>query len=125
MRILKFLAVGVVGISVNLGVFRTLYISGVPYLAGSVAGFLIAVFVGFILQKYWTFEDRSPGRTRAQFAFYAAVTLGNLALNTGVVYVLVGKLGVHYLLAQAFGAALVAVDSFLVYQTFIFKPRRG
>jgi|SRR3989344_1235406 len=124
MRVLKFLITGMIGISANLGVFHTLYVLGVPYLAGSIVGFLVAMFVGFVLQKYWTFKDRSLERARSQFALYSFTTLGNLALNTSIVYVLIGKLGVYHLLAQAVGAAVVAAGSFFIYQIFIFKPRQ-
>ena len=71
MRVLKYLVTGAIGLSVNLGVFRALYVLGVPYLAGSVAAFLVAMFVGFVLQKYWTFNDRAPERVRTQFMLYA------------------------------------------------------
>lgn len=125
MRVLKFLLTGVIGVSVNLGVFHVLYIFGVPYLAGSAVGFLVAMVIGFVLQKYWTFEDRSHERAHVQFALYTLLALGNLMLNTGIVYVLIGKLGMYYLLAQAVGAAVVAGASFFIYRAFIFKPQQG
>jgi putative flippase GtrA len=120
MRVLKFLATGAIGISVNLLVFHLLHIFGAAYLVGSIAGFLVAVFVGFVLQKYWTFDDRSPERSRTQFVQYVILALFNLVINTGIVYVLIGRLNVYYLAAQAIGAALVAIDSYLFYRFFIF-----
>lgn len=120
-RILKFLVSGGIGISVNLGVFHLLYVSGTPYLLGSAIGFSVAMFVGFILQKYWTFDDRSSQTLRTQFALYATISVGNLALNTGIVYILIGHLETHYLLAQAIGAAVIAVESYLAYHFFIFN----
>lgn len=123
-RIVKFLVAGMIGVSVNLGVFHLLYLAGVPYLAGSAGGFLVAVVVGFVLQKFWTFTNSSHEYTRKQFFWYALLALANLALNTGIVYVLVGKLGFHYLFAQAIGAAVVAVDSFFVYKFFIFVGQK-
>ncbi len=125
MRIIKFLITGAIGISVNLGVFHVLYILGVPYLVGSMTGLLISMGVGFVLQKYWTFEEPSSERARSQFVQYALLALGNLALNTGIVYVLVDKLGMYYLLAQTIGAATIAIDSFFIYRAFIFKPHEG
>lgn len=121
MRIIKFLTTGLIGISVNLGVFHASYLYGIPYLVGSVSGILSSMSVGFVLQKYWTFEDSASKHVHTQFVFYALLAFGNLALNTGIVYVLVDKVGVYYLLAQAIGAAFVAVDSFFMYRTFIFK----
>lgn len=123
MRVLKFFMTGLIGISVNLGVFHVLYVVGVPYLAGSIAGFSVALFIGFVLQKHWTFQDRSQEPVHTQFALYSTLALGNLAFNTGIVYVLIDKLGVYYLFAQTVGAAIIALDSFFVYKFFIFKPQ--
>lgn len=123
MRVLKFLVAGGIGVSVNLGLFHLLYVAGVPYLTGSIVALLVSMVVGFLLQKYWTFEDRMLAGAHVQFLQYAALALGNLALNTAIVYVLIGKLGVFYLLAQAIAAALVATYSFFVYRWFIFGQR--
>lgn len=121
MRVLKFLTVGAIGISVNLGIFHALYVIGVPYLIGSVCGLLVAMVIGFLLQKYWTFENYAFESLRVQFVLYAGLALGNLVLNTGIVYVLVGRLGVFYLSAQAMGALVIAVDSYFMYHFYIFR----
>ena len=127
MRVLKFLISGAIGLGVNLGMFHMLYMLGIPYLAGSAAAFLVAMIVGFILQKYWTFEDRAPERMHAQFALYAMLALANLAVNTLLVYLLVEHAGVHYLVAQTVGAGSVALVSYFAYRLYIFKdaPRGG
>ena len=125
MRIVKFLISGAAGVSVNLAVFHALYTASVPYLVGSAAGVLTSLAVSFLLQKYWTFADRTSGQVHTQFMLYVALGLCNLALNIGIVYVLIGKLGVFYLLAQAISAALIALNSFFMYHAFIFKRHEG
>ncbi len=125
MRVLKFLIAGGIGVSVNLGIFHILYVSGVPYLNGSAIAVSLSMVVSFLLQKNWTFENRTLEGAHTQFIQYAVLALGNLALNTGIVYVLIGKLEMFYLLAQAVAAATVATYSFFIYQLFIFKPRES
>jgi putative flippase GtrA len=120
MRVLKFLITGTVGLIVNLGVFHALYVFGVPYLTGSVTAFFIALAIGFILQKYWTFEDHTSEHVHTQFAFYTVLALGNLTFNTGIVYALVDRFGAHYLVAQTIGAGSVALASYFVYRRYIF-----
>lgn len=120
MRVLKFLLTGTIGLSVNLGTFHTLYVLGVPYLAGSVGAFIVAMCVGFVLQKYWTFEEHTFGRAHTQFMLYVMLTLGNLGVNTLIVYVLVEYTGAHYLVAQTVGAGSVAFVSYFVYRRYIF-----
>ncbi|MCC6290738.1 GtrA family protein [Candidatus Nomurabacteria bacterium] len=121
MRGLKFFLTGLVGLSVNLGVFNLLYLLGLPYLYGSVMSFLVAMVVGFLLQKYWTFEDCSRERAYVQFASYAALTSCNLLLNTFIVYALVDYADVYYLVAQATGAGLLSLLSYFVYRFYIFR----
>ncbi len=121
MRVLKFFLTGMVGLSVNLGVFRALYALRVPYLTGSITAFLAALVVGFVLQKYWTFEERTRERTSAQFILYTALAFTNLAVNTLIVFLLVEYAGVQYLVAQAVGAGSVAFASYFVYERFVFS----
>jgi putative flippase GtrA len=111
---------GAIGLTVNLGIFRALYVLGVPYLIGSIAAFLVALVVGFILQKYWTFEERTNERAHKQFMLYSTLALCNLVVNTLVVYLLVEHALVHYLVAQTVGAGLVAAVSYFVYRLYIF-----
>ena len=120
MRVLRFLIAGIIGLCVNLGIFHTLYVLGVPYLAGSVGAFLTALIVGFVLQKYWTFEEHTHERARKQFVLYSTLALCNLVVNTLVVYLLVEYALVHYLVAQTAGAGLVAAVSYFVYRLYIF-----
>ncbi len=123
MRILKFLLTGSIGLCVNLGMFHLLYVLGMPYLAGSVTAFLVAMFVGFALQKYWTFEDRTLERAHTQLMLYGILALCNLAINTLIVYLLVEYADAHYLVAQVIGAGSVAVTSYFVYRLYIFRTR--
>lgn len=120
MYILKFLIAGVLGLGVNLGTSKVLHMLGVSYLAGSVAAFLVAMLIGFVLQKYWTFKDRTLGHAHTQFMLYGALACGNLVVNTVVVYLLVEYAAAHYLVAQAIGAGTVAITSYIIYRFYIF-----
>lgn len=120
MRALKFLVAGSIGLGVNLGVYYVLYELRVPYLMGSIVAFFVAMVVGFVLQKYWTFKDRTSERTHAQFALYAALAFGNLAINTHIVFVLVEHAKVYYLVAQTIGTGSVAIISYFAYTLYIF-----
>lgn len=120
MRILKFLVSGLIGLSVNLSIFRLLSHLGVSYLTCSVVAFVAALFVGFILQKYWTFDGALSRQTHVQFLSYTILALTNLAVNTLIVYLLVEYAHMYPLLAQAIGAGSVAFVSYVLYQRYIF-----
>lgn len=122
MRILKYLISGGIGITVNLLLYRILVTNAhFGYLLGSVVAVSCSTVLGFLLQKFWTFEDRSRERAPVQFGLYACIAAGNIVLNTGIVYPLIKWMGLFYLVAQALAAATVALWSFFLYREFIFK----
>jgi len=121
MRVLRFLSTGAVGLAVNLGTYYVMTQLGVQYLIGSALAFFTALIVGFVLQKYWTFEERSLERARTQFFLYGALALCNLGANTLLVYLLVENAQTHYLISQTIGAGLAACVSYFAYHFYIFS----
>lgn len=122
MRIIKYLASGCIGIVVNLGsLFILADLFGFYYLSSSILAVSFSTVVGFLLQKYWTFEAGSSQGTRRQFVLYVAVAILNILLNTLIVYLLVDFSGFHHLPAQFAGAAIVAVSSYVIYKKIIFN----
>lgn len=117
----RYLTSGGIGITVNLLTYHLLIRLGIPYLAGSVCAVSLSTIVGFLLQKFWTFQNRAPGAVRRQFLLYVGIALGNIGLNTAVVFLLVSRFDSPPLFAQAAAAALVAVTSFTLYRTYVFS----
>lgn len=116
-RVGKYVIAGGTASVVNLFflyIFTDIF--GVWYVLSSVFSFIIAFFLSFTFQKFWTFEDRSTKGMHAQAGLYLAVALGNLAFNTGLIYAFVEYFGIHYLLAQIFSGVIVAVESFFIYR---------
>lgn len=93
------------------------------YLISTVLAFLIAFVVSFLLQKYWTFTDGANAAWKSQAIKYLAITSTNLGLNTLLMYVSVDFLHLHYLLAQIIVSGLIAVESYFIYQIFVFKKK--
>jgi len=122
MRILRFVCSGAIGISVNLGTLHLLAgVFGYHYLISSIIAVSISTVVGFLLQKYWTFAERSVEKAGEQFALYVVVAVTNIGVNTLIVFLLSGVYGFHYLFAQFVGAGVVATMSYLIYKGLIFR----
>lgn len=102
------------------------------YLWGVVIGFLIALAVTFVLQKYWTFKDTSTHRTHTQLISYSLVALVNLALNTFFIRAVKEVVEAHrgdffhiwYLLAQIGAVFIVAAMSFIANYLITFRHAR-
>ncbi len=121
MKILRFVISGGTATVTNIGLlFILVHFFHIWYVAATVITFLAAFGVSFVLQKFWTFDDRSKGDLRRQLGLYFCTLIGGLLLNTSLVYLYVERLGINYLIAQVIAGALIAVLNYFFYQTFIF-----
>ncbi len=93
---------------------------GLYYLVSVVVAFLLAVAVSFLMQKYLTFRDRSVANLHRQMMIYLTAAVINTGINTLLVYLFVEYGGWHYLVGQIVASAIIAIESFFVYQKLIF-----
>src|SRR3989344_6090452 len=122
----RYLIAGGTSTAIDLGILYVLTeFAGWWYLVSATAAFIVAFFVSFILQKFYTFNNRDTSRKAVamQGAFYFTLALTNLGINTILMYALVEWAGVWYFLAQIIAAAALAVESFFIYRFVIFHPQ--
>ncbi len=93
---------------------------GLWYMYGVVVGFLIALAVTFLMQKYWTFREHSREHARRQFVLYTTMALCMLGANIVFMYIFVELFHVWYLFAQIMTVVLVAGSSFLFHNFVTF-----
>jgi putative flippase GtrA len=99
------------------------------YLLGAFFGFLTALIVSFVLQKFWTFRDSTLHRTHKQFVAYGAVAVLNVLINI-VLLALVKELFEYthldffdgwYLVAQVVIVCIASGTSFLFNYFLTFR----
>jgi putative flippase GtrA len=127
--LLRFYAVGAVGIGVQLAalaIFKSCL--GLGYLTATALAVEAAILHNFFWHERWTWADRThslpAGRTGRLVRFHltngAVSILGNLALMQA----LVGRMHVPYLAANAIAIALCSVLNFLAADRLVFRPLR-
>ncbi len=125
LRIVRFIVSGAIATSVNLGsIFVFTHYFDIWYLYSSVIAFGIAFGISFVLQKIWTFQDRSSEHVHTQAALFLFIIILGLGLNTLLLYGLVEFLGIHYLAGQLLSGVCIAVFNFFSYKHVVFI-RRG
>jgi dolichol-phosphate mannosyltransferase len=87
---------------------------GVWYLVSSIVGSITSSVTNFVLQKYWTFENKSVEKMHRQVIEFTLVSVAIAGANTGMLYILVGKLHVHYLLAQMVVTGILCIASYFI-----------
>lgn len=91
---------------------------GIMETLASAIGFACAVVVNYTLQHRFVFA-RARGHT-LYFPRYLAVTMGTLALNTALFWVLSSGLGIFYLASQAITIGVIVPINFAINRSFTF-----
>ncbi len=124
MRILRFVISGGTATVVNLGVlFSLTHLFSIWYVFSSAIAFLVAFFVSFTMQKFWTFEDSSREHLQSQAVIYLIIILVGLAVNTSLIYFFVEYGNLHYLAAQLVSGIFIAVMNYFSYKHLVFRDR--
>ncbi len=126
-RVLVFNAVGGVGFFVQTGALWLLVSQAkLPCLAATALAVETAIVHNFICHWCWTWSDRDVSRRD----FLVRLLLFNvtngavsLGVNLGMMALLQGVLGLHYLLANLVGVACGSAVNFLLGDRVVFAAR--
>lgn len=122
-RIFRYLVAGGSAVAVNLGfLYILVHFFHMWYLVSAVISFTAAVYASFMLQKYFTFNDRSQDTMRRQMSLYLTLQVINLGLNTLFMYICVDLFKILYLTSQILIAVVMAISNFFVYRYLVFTP---
>lgn len=121
--LVQFVKFGIVGVSnttISLAVYTLLLKGfGVWYLAASAIGFTCGAVNGFLVNRRWTFRGH-VGDALTPVRWFVVQGCG-LALNEGLLYLYVDRLGVDKLLAQPLSLAVVTVLTFFANRAWTFR----
>lgn len=123
MRIVKFALVGASGIIVNEGLLWLLTeVAGLYYLLSSAFAIEASIITNFLLNNAWTFRDRAgnTGLKRRGLKFNL-VSIGGLAINMAVLFLLVNYLSIYYLYANIAGILAGFLWNYSVNLRWTFK----
>jgi putative flippase GtrA len=122
--LLRYFCAGITGASTQIGLLYLFTdIVGIWYIYSSMMAFAAALCVSFLLQKFWTFNDRGINKAHHQFLRYFGVAVAGILINTALMFLFVDIAGIWYILAQVIAGAFIMVFNFLMYKFFIFHKK--
>ncbi len=117
--LLRYIAAGSLAVGVHYLVLILLVeAAAMDATLSSSCGFVVGLIVNYLLQYYWTF--RSSGSHAKRFPIFAGVAVVMLGLNAAIFWTLHERLGINYLLAQAFAIGVVFLLNFLINSRYTF-----
>jgi len=122
----RFFTVGASGLGVNY-IMSILFTSSLDmwYLHATILGIMFSITSNFILNKYWTFEDRdfAVKRTIIQYGKFAGFSSIGALVQLGMVYYLVDELTMSYPIALVSAVATAAFSNFILNKKWTFKEK--
>jgi len=93
------------------------------YIHATILGIIFSITNNFLLNKYWTFEDRefTLKRTLVQYSKFVGFSSIGALVQIGMVYYLVDKLAIAYPIALVLAVATTAFSNFILNKKFTFK----
>jgi len=123
----RFYTVGASGLGVNYLV-SLLFAGGISdfwYLHANILGIITSITTNFVLNKYWTFEDRdfSTKKTLQQFAKFIGFSSLGALIQLSIVFLLVEENQIMYPLALTLAVFTAAFGNFIFNKRWTFKEK--
>ncbi|MBD3330470.1 glycosyltransferase [Candidatus Peregrinibacteria bacterium] len=118
---MKYCIVGAMGTFLDLAALYIFveYIS-IPVIPASILSFLLAVTNNFLLNKSWTFRNKSKNYRKLYIKFFI-VSLVGLGLTVTGMHVMVNIIGIWYMLAKVLTSLIVLTWNFLANKFWTFR----
>ena len=95
------------------------------YLWASIIAFILSIFIGFYMQKFIAFKDKSSTSFERQIIMFFMISFGNLFINVVLMLFFVETLHINKLVAKVMSIGILACWNFFVYQKFVFNNKRS
>lgn len=123
----RFYTIGASGLALNLTV-SYLFSNGFNdslYLYANAFGIISSMISNFVLNKYWTFEDRdfSIKRTIKQLGKFVTFSSLGAAIQLGLVFTLVENSTISYPIALVIAVAAASFGNFVMNKKWTFKEK--
>jgi dolichol-phosphate mannosyltransferase len=94
------------------------------YLQSTIVGIIVSNISNFLLNKFWTFEDRdfSLRKTLKQYTLFAGISSGGAAIQLGSLYLFMES-GLSYEVSLITAVALASVSNFLLNKKWTFGEK--
>lgn len=92
----------------------------IHYLISSIISFTVSVIFNYILSIKWVFDVKKKQDVK-DFVIFIILSIIGLEINSLIMYVMVEKFGVYYMLSKIVSTAVVMVYNFITRKIFVEK----
>jgi putative flippase GtrA len=122
-EIFRYIVAGGLAFGVD---FSVLYVCteflGLHYLISNLFGYFSGLVLTYILNTQWVFSYRRYEKTLLEFLIFNAIVIAGLGLSEGLMAILVGTFGLHYLYAKIVTGFVITVFNYVAKKFILFHP---
>lgn len=123
----RFYTIGASGLGVNY-LMSLLFVGGIMglwYIHANIIGIIASMTTNFILNKYWTFEDRdfSTKKTLSQYSKFVGFSSLGAVVQLAMVFFLVEGSQISYPVALILAVLTAAFGNFILNKKWTFKEK--
>ena len=121
-QVTRYAIAGIIGFFFNLLIYSALvqYLH-VGYILAAASSLVLSFAIGFVIDKYWTFQNLSRNRLAKQCLKFFTVSTVTLTMSLSLLYLFTSFFGFNYILSQAFTMILSSFLSFAGHRNWVFK----
>ena len=109
---------------VDVGILWALvHFAGWNYLPAATLSFISGAFVAYELSIRLAFRQHKLHDRRLELVTFVAIGSLGLAVNTGVIFVMVNQFGLDYLIAKGVAAGFTFTCNFVARRQLLFVPQ--
>lgn len=116
----KFSLVGVSNTLLSLAIYYILILFEVNYILANTIAFIISVFNSYIWNNRFVFRKSESGHLKPLLKTYIAYG-STFILTTGLMYIMIDKLGISQLIAPLINLVITFPLNFLINKFWAFK----
>lgn len=117
----RFCVTGITGAIIDFGfLYLLIEFANLNYLLSATISFVLALIDTYLLNKYWTFQNKENNHAK-QFSKFLLTSLVGLLINLGIMYLMVDVLLIWYIFAKIIASIIVLFWNFLMNKHFTFK----
>lgn len=119
-QILKFGVVGGIAFVIDYGLlFILTEIFHIHYLLSGTISFSVSVIFNYVLSVLWVFDIKKKRDTKKEFVMFLVLSVIGLGVNQLIMWVLVDKMALYYMLAKIVATVVVMVYNFITRKIFL------